>query len=183
MFYKVYGYTDVRRETLSTEIVFHAQKLANERQMTVILCGDWNCNVFKIKLSAGAYRPDPVNHNDKPERGKVDSMIIINPVRVEAGAAARAGTAAGAETAAGAAAEPGAARAEAEPGAAGAAGARAEAAPEAHKLTLDKVEFFRWTSNVTTADMGGLTPEAIDGIYHGGEGGKHRPIVANIKAD
>jgi hypothetical protein len=170
------AYSDGQIQTLSTEVVSQAQELANERNMTVILCGDWNCKVFKIKLTAGAYRPDPLNHFGRPERGKVDSMIIINPVRVEA----RAGTAAGAEAAAGAAAEPGAARAVPEPGAAGAARDGAAAAPKAHKLTLDKVEFFRWTDNVTAADMGGLLPGEIDELYS--QGGHHRPIVANIKA-
>jgi hypothetical protein len=134
MFYK--GYTAAQRVTLSSEIVSQAQELANVREMPVFLGGDWNCNVFNIRLTTGASMPDPLNHLRRTERGNVDGMIIINPVRVEAraeaGAArAEAGAAARAGTAAGAAAEPGAARAEAELGAArdgAAAGAEAEAA-------------------------------------------------------
>jgi hypothetical protein len=47
-------FSDDQRATLSTEIIFQAQELANERNTTVILCCDWNCQVNLINLPKGA---------------------------------------------------------------------------------------------------------------------------------
>jgi exonuclease III len=173
------SYSDVQRETLATEIVDQAQELANECNMTVVLGGDWNCKIKNIELSAEAVMPNPTNpFNGNTEDDGNDSVILINPTaRAEAGD----GPAAVGDAAAGPA-EAGAVGAAADGAAAdGAAGPAGAAAAEPLKLKLDKVQFFRWTGNVTTADMGGLTPEAIDRIYR--RGGKHRPIVANVKIE
>ncbi len=58
---------------------------------------------------------------------------------------------------------------------------RSAANPICPNLKLDNVQFFSWIGNVTANDMGGLEPANIDRIYR--LGGKHRPIVANIRAD
>ncbi len=186
MFSNRSGYSNGQIQTLSTEIVSEAQELANQRNMTVILNGDWNCKIKNIELSAGAVMPKPLNpFNDNTEDDGNDSVILINPTAraragdgpAAAGANGPAGLAGPARAAAGAeaAAEP---RAEA----AAAAGVAARAAPEPPKLKLDNVHFFKWSDKVTAADMGGeLQPADIDAIYC--RGGKHRPIVANVKIE
>jgi hypothetical protein len=178
------GYSPDQRLTLSSEIVSEAQELANDNNMTVFLVGDWNCQVKNIKLTAGAVMPKPLNpFNDKIEDDGIDSVILINPTAGAAGARARAGPARAGPARAG--------PARAGPAAAGAAAAGAngpaeagptEARPEPPKLKLDNVQFFKWSDNVTAADMGGeLQPAAIDRIYR--RGGHHRPIVANVKIE
>jgi exonuclease III len=76
------GYNTREKLTMTNGIVREAQQLANEKKITVILCGDWNCPVdnINIKKISGASIPYPVNHLNRNERGGIDRMIIINPV-------------------------------------------------------------------------------------------------------
>jgi exonuclease III len=135
------GYTTSKKLMMTKKIVREAQEFANEKNMTVILCGDWNCPVdnINIKKISGASMPRPVNCQGRNERDGIDSVIIINPVEdyyqywdliMD----------------------------------------WVISVFEVPKLKLTKVKFFRWTRNVTADDMGGLDPRDIDKIYCGGGG-------------
>jgi exonuclease III len=149
------GYPIWMKLAMTEAIISQAQEFANERNTTVILCGDWNCPVdnINIKKISGASMPRPVNCLGRNERDGIDSMIIINPEEdyhqdwdfdsysdliMD----------------------------------------WVISAPEVPKLKLTKVKFFRWAGNVTADDMGGLDPRDIDKIYCGGGG--HLPIIANL---
>jgi exonuclease III len=130
--------TDKRLE-MTESIISQAQQFANDRKVTVILCGDWNCPVNYINLPDGACLPIPMSARGDTdldssfEEGGIDGMILLNPITNHG------------------------------------------------NMKLTDVQFFRWTGNVTADEMNGLDPAFIDSIYC--KGGKHRPIVANIKAD
>ncbi len=139
---------------MTKKIIREAQKFSNERYMTVVMGGDWNCPVYSIELIAGASMPQPLNpFNGDQEDDGIDSMIIFNPVQAED---------------------------EDEDEDQAGAEARAEQ-PLFQRLSLDNARFLRWTGNVSRDDMGGLGPARIDAIYNGDRGGKHRPIIAYIK--
>ncbi len=74
MFASRSGYSTDKRLAMTNAIIVTAQEFANERNTTVILCGDWNGPVNMIQLTTGAFMADP------SENDGIDSLIIINPV-------------------------------------------------------------------------------------------------------
>ncbi len=123
---------------MTNAITHQAQQFANDRNTTVILCGDWNCQVNEIDLPMGACLAIPMSARGDTDldssfkEGGIDGMIVLNPVTNRG------------------------------------------------NIKLTDVEFIRWTDNVTADEMNELLPAEVDAIYHGGPGGKHRPIHANI---
>ncbi len=117
---------------MTKSIISQAQQFANDRKVTVILCGDWNCPVDKIILPMGACLAIPMSPSGDNEEAAIDAMIVLNPVT------------------------------------------------NSSNIMLADVQFIGWTGNVTADEMNRLLPAKVDAIYHGGKGGKHRPIHANI---
>jgi hypothetical protein len=253
------GYDTREKLAMTNAIIGEAQEFANEKNMTVIMGGDWNCPVNRIQLTAGAFMPDPMNPLDYcTEDDGIDSVIIINPV---GGKPSRYSSSQDEED------DEDGQDSQDDQNSQDSQDERysqddqnsqddqdsqddqcsqedqysqhgqddedsqddeddedgqdyryneyhedSENSQDSHNdedyhdgqdyqndeyyedskdsessedsedtlpnLTLDDVQFFRWTDKVTADDMGGLEPEYIDRIYR--RGGKHRPIIANV---
>jgi hypothetical protein len=129
------GYDIREKLAMTNAIISQAQELANEKNMTVIMGGDWNCPVSMIQLTAGAVMPSILNPiNNITENDGIDSLIIINPLSQNN-----------------------------QDDRDDQADQKSKDIPP--NLTLDQVQFFKWADIVTANDMEGLDPGYIDTIY------------------
>ncbi len=201
LFWRPSGYKDNERIQMSKDFIAKAHAFSNDKQMAVIIGGDWNCKVSALNLSENVMAkpdynasdvvdrqvgitpgedlkdPDPesTESEDEEEEEEEDEHTFLAYLDGGSGSSLYEENQFVCLKCWGS-------------GCYGSCGnddnddnddnGEATEAPKVPKLR--DVHFFKWAGNVNDQDMEGLLP---DRIYRQGKGGKHRPIISYFAYD